>query len=130
MKKVLFAMMSVVTLVFSLGAHAGDSTTGYVNVTTSGSTITLVGSMNNRYSSDTGSYVGAYGVANGGVTVIAEADDGTNFNCFFSTSSSMIDEARNLRTSMGNGAIIQVTRTTTSSYCTSLNIQTDSRFLD
>lgn len=130
MKKVLFSIISVAMFSVSLGAHAGKSNTGYVSVSTSGTTITLTGTMNNRYSADTGSYLAAYGVANGGVTVVAEADDGTTFSCFFSSSSSMIGEARSLRTSMGNGALIQVTRTTTSSTCTSLLIQTDSRYLD
>lgn len=126
----LLAVVATTAMLSPLAASAGAKITGYVSVYTSGSNITLAGAMNSRYNSNSVARVSAWGVPNGGVSIAATADNGTYFSCFMPPSDPAINDARMLRTAMGNGAFISVSRTTSSSYCTNLNIQTDSRFLD
>ena len=126
----ILAIATATIMLSPLAANAGAKIAGTVTVTTSGTNVTMVGSMNSRYSSNTVARISAWGVPNGGVNIAATADNGTTFSCFMPTTDAAIDEARALRTAMGNGAIVSVSRTTTSSYCTNLNIQTDSRYLD
>lgn len=130
MIKKIVSVVAAAALCAPLAANAGAKATGSVSVYTSGTTVTLSGSMNNHYSTNAVSRISVWGVANGGVSFAATANDGTYFSCFMSPTDASINEARMLRTTMGNGAYISISRTTTSSYCTGLNIQTDSRYMD
>lgn len=127
-------ILNTLTLLFfftlSHPVSAGEAIQGNVITYISLDETVLVAAMNNRYSTNPYSRVYAYGVPGGVISISARDDYGNYFSCVVSQTSDMYDDARILRTTMGESAIIQARRLTDgTSYCTYLNIQTDSRYL-
>ncbi|AJQ96981.1 hypothetical protein [Gynuella sunshinyii] len=117
------------SLIAGLASASGYHVTGYVNA----SSTSLYGSMNNRYNtsaSTTTTYIGAYGSAGSTVTFFGRDGDGDTFSCYVTTSSTLYDAAIDIKNNLTNGGYLSVSKTATSTACTSVYLLNASYFLD
>ena len=127
--KAFAALIVIVGFAFSVvAAAAGLHQPGYVAISDS----SMMGQFNVRYNTAAanGPYIRSEGYAGSFVYFSGRDSAGINFYCYVPTSSPLYQGAVHIKTSVNNGSILYVTKTTTSSECTNVYSSQASYALD
>ncbi len=131
MKSALLALALFGTVASNPALAQGDYVPGYVYI--GPNSDYMYGTFNNRFSTtptQTKTYIGAGGYANGLLYFYGEDADGHYFYCYIPPSSPIYQASVQIKNTLGDGSLLAVERTPPSSECTSVYSAKASHYLD